>query len=112
VKSRDGREAAIKAPEKERPLRTACSGSVDTSLLAVRALGKERVRCALPDSPLVPRREGAARLLPRAGATRGRLPFRDKPSAARLAGRIEEAEETLQDWRSRQVRSGNMDGVA
>ena len=71
VEARGSREAVIEALKEKGPLLVAYSGGVDSSLLAalaVRALGKEGVRCVLLDSPLVPRRavaearETAARL--------------------------------------------------
>jgi uncharacterized protein len=55
-KSKDTILEVIKA---KGPMLIAYSGGVDSSLLAtlaVQALGKERVRCILLDSPLVPRR--------------------------------------------------------
>ncbi len=64
-------EAIVRELKAKGPMLVAYSGGVDSSLLAalaVRALGKERVRCVLLDSPLVPRRavretqETAARL--------------------------------------------------
>jgi len=60
VYSRCSKEAVIEALKEKGPLLVAYSGGVDSSLLAalaVRALGKERVRCVLLDSPLLPRRE-------------------------------------------------------
>ncbi|HQD27037.1 MULTISPECIES: ATP-dependent sacrificial sulfur transferase LarE [Methanoculleus] len=60
MNSRCSKEAVIEALKEKGPLLIAYSGGVDSSLLAalaVRALGKERVRCVLLDSPLIPRRE-------------------------------------------------------
>lgn len=60
MESSCSRETVIKALKEKGPLLVAYSGGVDSSLLAglaVRALGRERVRCVLLDSPLVPRRE-------------------------------------------------------
>ena len=60
MEARGSREAVIEALKEKGPLLVAYSGGVDSSLLAalaVRALGKEGVRCVLLDSPLVPRRE-------------------------------------------------------
>lgn len=54
------REMIIGALMKHERLLIAFSGGVDSSLLAalaVQALGRERVRCVLLDSPLIPRRE-------------------------------------------------------
>jgi len=71
VESGSGSEAIVSALKAKGPMLIAYSGGVDSSLLAalaVRALGKEQVRCVLLDSPLVPRRavreaqETAARL--------------------------------------------------
>ncbi|WP_292731362.1 ATP-dependent sacrificial sulfur transferase LarE [Methanoculleus sp.] len=53
-------EAIVRDLKAKGPMLVACSGGVDSSLLAalaVRALGRERVRCVLLDSPLLPRRE-------------------------------------------------------
>ncbi|WP_292489544.1 ATP-dependent sacrificial sulfur transferase LarE [Methanoculleus sp. 10] len=71
MESRGSRESVFAALKAKGPVLVAYSGGIDSSLLAalaVRAHGKEQVRCVLLDSPLVPRRavdeaqETAARL--------------------------------------------------
>lgn len=60
VESRGSRESVLAALKAKGPILVAYSGGIDSSLLAalaVRTFGKERVRCVLLDSPLVPRRE-------------------------------------------------------
>ncbi|WP_243670253.1 hypothetical protein [Methanoculleus chikugoensis] len=79
MESRCSREAVVEAlREKGPPILIAYSGGVDSALLAalaVRALGKDRVRCVLLDSPLLP-------------------PARDR-GARETAGRLD-----LPPWRS------------
>ncbi|MDD3373704.1 MAG: ATP-dependent sacrificial sulfur transferase LarE [Methanoculleus bourgensis] len=60
VEARCNREAVAGALRERGPILIAYSGGVDSALLAalaVRELGKDRVRCVLLDSPLLPRRE-------------------------------------------------------
>lgn len=60
VESLGSRESVLAALKAKGPILVAYSGGIDSSLLAalaVRTFGKERVRCVLLDSPLVPRRE-------------------------------------------------------
>ncbi|BBL68343.1 ATP-dependent sacrificial sulfur transferase LarE [Methanoculleus chikugoensis] len=71
MESRCSREAVVEALREKGPILIAYSGGVDSALLAalaVRALGKDRVRCVLLDSPLLPRRE-----IEEARETAGRL---------------------------------------
>ncbi len=65
------REAVVEALREKGHTLIAYSGGVDSALLAalaVRTLGKDRVRCVLLDSPLLPRRE-----IEEARETAGRL---------------------------------------